>query len=234
MQIGSDATSTGLAGCFSYLTLHLEAYGRLYEEIRGSFSSLDEIRSGPKLTACVYLRACIDESLRMSPPVGGAPWREILDRGLTIDGNTIPPGYDVGVGTYALHHNPVYYPDPFVFRPDRWIPTSKEGSKESVDQARSAFSAFSIGPRGCVGKQLAYLEMSLALARVIWKLDMEFVEGFGAKRNDREEERMRRKYPEHAGNEYRLKDQFTSFKEDLGLRFRLREQSPPQVLSGVV
>ncbi|KAI1737805.1 hypothetical protein F4680DRAFT_427939 [Xylaria scruposa] len=57
-----------------------------------------------------YLRACIDESLRMSPPIPGTLWREQAaddtdSRPLVINGHVIPKGTYVGVNTYAIHHN---------------------------------------------------------------------------------------------------------------------------------
>ena len=94
---GSDAISTGMAAVFYYLGRHLEAYSKVCHEVRSTFSSPDEVRTGEKLTSCRYLRACIDESMRMSPPVGGALWCEVCAGGITIQGRYIPKGYDVGI-----------------------------------------------------------------------------------------------------------------------------------------
>ena len=208
-----------MAGCFYYLSRNPRAYARVCKEVRSSFSSTDEIRTGIKLTSCVYLRACIDESLRMSPPVGGALWREVCEGGAEIAGKTIPQGYDVGVGIYAIHHNPAYYPNPFEYSPERWI---QGGSitPEAVDLARSAFSAFSIGPVGCVGKNLAYLELMVTMARVLWTLDIkELVEATGGE----PKHRYLRKYQDHVKTEYRLRDRFTSWKDGPMISFRVRE-----------
>jgi cytochrome P450 len=84
----------------------------------------------------------------------------------------------VGVSTYALHHSEEYYPDPFDFSPERWIvdPTNKV-SAESVARAESAFAAFGLGARGCIGKNLAYMELSLVLARMLWLYDIRAKDG---------------------------------------------------------
>ncbi|MCJ1388061.1 hypothetical protein MMC18_000905 [Xylographa bjoerkii] len=213
---GSDAISTGLAGCFYYLSRNPEAYSKVCSEVRSRFSSADEIRTGPTLASCTYLRACIDEALRMSPPVGGALWREVCKGGLQLNGRIIPQGYDVGIGIYAIQHNPAYYPAPYTYRPERWL-TSENNSQESVDLARAAFSAFSIGPVGCVGKNLAYMESMLTMARVLWTLDINYV-------RDVESERLKgqyeSQYKDHFKSEYKLRDRFTSWKDGPMLSFR--------------
>lgn len=66
---GGDTTATALSALFFYLSRNPEAYGKLADEIRTTFSSHSEIHGGPKLAGCRYLRACIEEALRMSPSV---------------------------------------------------------------------------------------------------------------------------------------------------------------------
>ena len=85
-----------MCATFFYLTRDPEAYTKLVTEIRDAFSCLDDIRSGPSLESCVYLTACIEESMRMSPPTPRAPWREVELGGAEVDGKWIPRGYDVG------------------------------------------------------------------------------------------------------------------------------------------
>ena len=220
MLLGSDAISTAMAGVFYYLSRNPIAYKKACEEVRHTFSSLSEIRMGQKMATCVYLRACIDESLRMSPPVGGALWREVCKGGVKLGDKTIPQGYDVGVGIYAIHHNPLYYPNPFSYHPERWI-NGDSTTAESVELARSAFSAFSIGPVGCVGKNLAYLELMVTMARVLWALD---IKDMTDTTHRTPEESYLRKYKDHSENEYRLRDRFTSWKNGPMLSFRAREQ----------
>ena len=209
-----------MAAYFYYLSRNAEVHAKACVEIRAAFSSADEIRAGRNLTSCVYLRACIDESLRMSPPVGGALWREVCNGDLHINGHRIPQGYDVGVGIYAIHHNPKYYPSPYSYVPERWI-VSENTTRESVDLARSAFSAFSIGPVGCVGKNLAYMELILVMARVIWALDIKNVDEVKAEAPKR---KHASRYNHHFQSEYRLRDRFTSWKDGSVLSFRVRRR----------
>jgi cytochrome P450 len=85
-----------MSGIFHYLAHHSEIYSRLAHEVRSTFSDLDEIVPGEKLQSCSYLSACIWEALRICPPVPGIPWREVEEGGVTVDGEYIPGGYDVG------------------------------------------------------------------------------------------------------------------------------------------
>lgn len=149
---GSDTTSTAMAGTFFYLAHNVEVLKKLCEEIREAFEDVEDIVSGPKLSACSYLRACIDETMRMSPPVAGALPRQVLTGGLDIDGVHVPAGFDVGVPHYSIHHNPDYYPRPFDYIPERWLSDSEANPLHGkLGDAHAAFCPFSIGPRGCIG-----------------------------------------------------------------------------------
>jgi cytochrome P450 len=170
MLKGSDTTSTAMASTLFYLSKNTAAYARLSNELRSRFKKPSDIVPGPALTQCTYLRACIDEALRMSPPAGRPLWREVQLGGATIDGQYIPAGYDVGVGVYSVHHNPAYYCDPTVYKPERWI--KPESESEQLVQARAAYMPFSIGTRGCIGKSLALVELTLALANLVWRFDI--------------------------------------------------------------
>ena len=93
---GSDTSAITMCATFFYLTHNPEAYGRLVAEIRDTFSCLDDVRSGALMDSCVYLSACIEESMRMSPPTPRAPLREVKKGGIEVDGEYIPEGLDVG------------------------------------------------------------------------------------------------------------------------------------------
>ena len=86
----------------------------------------------------------------------------------------------VGTSSYAIHRNPAYYPNPLTYDPYRWVTDEKRDYAEKCgiekqranELANSAFCPFSIGPRGCIGKGVAYLELTVALARTLWLYDL--------------------------------------------------------------
>ena len=209
---GSDTTSTAFSSAFYYLLHNPSHLSSLAKEVREAFSSIEEIVPSSQLNSLRHLRACIDESMRLSPPVPSLLPREVLSGGLDIDGKHFPAGTVVGVPIYALHHNPTYYPDPFSFRPERWM--TNEGSSvaevEAMKMAQSAFTPFSIGPRGCIGKGVAYLELTVALARILWRYDLRLSEEEGVIVGTRP-------------GEYTIRDIFVAEKEGPLVQFRERD-----------
>jgi cytochrome P450 len=219
---GSDTSSTTLAALMFYLSRYPLCYEKLTTEIRSTFQSADDIQSGPTMNRCTYLRACIEEALRMSPPIASSLWREVSPGtgGLNIDGLYVPEGTEVGVSSYVIHHNEEYFPDSFTFNPERWIVTASN-PKEKVDLAKRAFSPFSLGSRGCPGRVMAYMEISNVLAQTIWYFDFAAPEGkmkqIGEGRPDGPKERRRKL-------EFQLQDHLISSHDGPYLRFKLRQE----------
>ena len=217
---GSDTTSTALASAFFYLVHNPTTLDKLSKEITSTFSDLEEIHSSPTLNSCQYLRAVIDEAMRMSPPVGGILPREVLHGGLEVDGLFIPQGVVVGTPHYTIHHNPEYYPDPFTFNPERWIvDSSPTVTREAVDRAQSAFCPFSIGSRGCIGKGVAYVELMTSLARAVFMYEMRLAPGITVGEGNPALEWGRQRK-----NEFQLQDSFSSMKDGPYVEFRARTQ----------
>lgn len=227
---GSDTTSTALASAFFYLVHNPKKLAIAVAEVRRTFGEVEEIVKSPKLNELIYIRAVLDEGMRMSPPVGGILPREVLKGGITIDGEKIPGGIDVGTPHYTVQHNPAYYPEPFRFVPERWIEGAEADvvlpsggrttTKEDVHVAKSAFCPFSVGPRACIGKNLAYAELILSLARTLFLYDIRLAPGetgkIGDGRPELEDGRRR-------AGEYQLKDSFTSMKVGPMVEFRMRQ-----------
>jgi len=204
---------------FFYLVHNPHTLDLLAEEICRTFQDVEEIHHSPTLNSCVYLRAVIDEAMRLSPPVGGILPREVLPGGIDIDGMHIPAGIIVGTPHYALHHNADYFPNPFSFQPERWIAESHpHNTEDSVALAQSAFSPFSIGPRGCIGKGIAYMELMTTLARVVLMYEMRKVKGTNVGEGSMDNNIGRQRL-----EEYQLKDCFTSMKDGPMVEFRERK-----------
>lgn len=172
---GSDTTAITTAASFFYLSRNPEVQEKIAKEVSEAFSSIDDIKGGPTLHGCQYLQAFIKETLRMSPPVPADLSREVLDGGIVVDGQYYPPGVRISTACYCMHHNKELYDEPFKFTLERWIVDENDktgASAEKVARAESGYMPFSAGPRGCVGKNLAYLEMGIVLAKILYQFEI--------------------------------------------------------------
>lgn len=218
--IGADTTRTSVSAVFFYLTASPECYKKLVAEIRNTFHSSDDIQTGTKLAQCQYLRACVDETLRISPPLAATLWREVCAGGMDIDNQHVPAGTDVGISTYAMGYNERIHSSPSLFVLERWI-ISEANPQESVQKARHGFQSFSIGPRSCIGRTMAYMELLNTVAKTCWHLDFKRAEGLLGQVS----------VGIHGGegreniNEFQLADHITSSHKRPYLQFRLRDRS---------
>ncbi|MCJ1430519.1 hypothetical protein MMC29_008437 [Sticta canariensis] len=168
---GSETTGTVLAGATFHLLKNPSTLTKLTREIRTSFQKEKDITIN-STAPLSYLHAVIEESLRMVPPVAtGLPRISPPDRAVMVCGKVIPPGTAIGINhwsTYMAEHN---FRDPKNFVPERWL-----GDCRFINDDKKSFQPFSFGPRNCLGKNLAYVEMRMILARMIWNFDMELQE----------------------------------------------------------
>lgn len=91
MLAGTETTATELSGLTYYLHRHPEKMARLKKEVRDAFASVDDMTMA-KLSQLEYLNACIEEGLRIYPPVGGVLPRDTPARGANVAGRWIPGG----------------------------------------------------------------------------------------------------------------------------------------------
>lgn len=160
------------AGIFFHITRNADVSAKLVEEITTTFDNASEIVTGPKLNSCNYLKAVIQEGLRVTPPAPGDLGREVQAGGVVVDGEYFPEGTHVTTCVWALSYNGDVFSEPLKFRPERWIVGEKGATAESVELAERALGAFSAGARGCIGKNLAWMEMSLLLARAVYLFEL--------------------------------------------------------------
>ncbi|GMG53287.1 unnamed protein product [Aspergillus oryzae var. brunneus] len=164
---GSETTTTALSATMYYLTQNPEAKAKVIKEVRSSFSSAEEI-TAISVNQLKYLPACFNEAMRKLPPAPAVFTRRVPREGAYIAGNCIPGGTHVGMCHFATNNSSLNFKDPEKYIPERWL-----GDPEYEDDARAAMQVFSVGPRNCIGQNLARLELRLLLSRVIWEFDWE-------------------------------------------------------------
>ncbi|RSL59492.1 hypothetical protein CEP53_005776 [Fusarium sp. AF-6] len=167
---GSETTATLLSGVTYLLLKTPEALRKLTAEVRSSFKTEDEINftSVNKLT---YMLACLEEAFRMYPPIAGGLPRQIPKGGSEVSGRFIPEDTVVAIHQWAMYHNAKHFKDPFTYHPERFLGDPKFGSDH-----KDVLQPFHVGPRNCLGRNLAYVEMRVILARIIWNFDLSLAE----------------------------------------------------------
>ncbi|KAH7081742.1 cytochrome P450 monooxygenase-like protein [Paraphoma chrysanthemicola] len=166
MSAGTETTATQLSGITYLLLSHPEKLHKLVYEVR-SFPHVEGL-SLARIAQLPYLNACLQEGLRLYPPIAEGLPRWIAHNSGTVLGHHLAPGTSVYVSPYATNRSPANFEDPNTFSPERWLPESRYDSDR-----RDALQPFSTGPRNCLGINLAYHEMRLALARVLYSFDLE-------------------------------------------------------------
>lgn len=163
---GSETTATTLSGLAYYLSNNPRALQKLQQEVRGAFRSYENI-TGDSTARLRYLHATIEEGLRIFAPV--PPGLPRISPGAMVAGYWIPEGTVISAQNYTIFHDERYFHDPDLFIPERWMEDEAEKHKE-------AFHPFSLGPRVCLGINLAYLELRVILAKMVWSYDWELVD----------------------------------------------------------
>jgi cytochrome P450 len=144
---GHETTATALAWTFDLLLRHPRELGRLR----------DSLEAGEE----EYMRATISESLRLRPVVPLAGRR--LAKDLVAGGLTLPAGTDVTPAIWLTHTRPDVYPEPFAFRPERFL----EDGPETY-----AWIPFGGGVRRCLGAAFAEFEMRIVLREVLTRCEL--------------------------------------------------------------
>ena len=155
-----DSAASSLACTLYYLVKNPETLKRLREELDSALSPTDSVAPWSKARNFDYLRACVDESLRLSPPVATDLVRRTPPEGTKIDGRIVPGNTAVSISAYTAHRDPAVFPDPEAFKPERWLAKGDDRLKDML----TTFIPFSAGSRSCIGRNVTSLEQQVLLA----------------------------------------------------------------------
>ncbi len=146
---GHETTASSLAWAFAILPRHPEVLATL----------TDEVRSGAGED---YLDATIHETLRARPVLPNAAPRLVVEP-IEVGGFSYPEGVCLVPNAYLIHHDREIYPDPYSFRPERFL-----------DEGPGTYTwiPFGGGRRRCLGASFAMAEMRLVLREVLASCDL--------------------------------------------------------------
>ncbi|KAK0495008.1 cytochrome P450, partial [Armillaria luteobubalina] len=170
IQAGTNGISSALTFSFFYLAMHMNIQHRLQEELKQAFRDHGTLNSRTLLDL-PYLNAVVMESMRLGAPLGSF-YRVVPKGGASIEGEYFPQDTIIGIPAWGqMVSEDNFYPEPFSFLPQCWFPNGLgEGSRLN----KGAMMSFSHGPFGCIGKQLAHLEMRLVLSKILLRHSLEF------------------------------------------------------------
>ncbi|KAF8693060.1 Cytochrome P450 monooxygenase, partial [Rhizoctonia solani] len=180
---GSDTTSNTLSSLCYYLAIHPEIQRELQAELdqhilydsADKTSSTEGLILPPEDTIAryrdikdlPYLNACIKEALRIHSTVGtGMPRVVPPGKSITVAGQTFKAGSVISVPSYTTNRSSVWGSDASEFRPGRWL-------EDNAQSLNKYFVPFSMGPRGCVGRNLANMDLLLIVATIFRRYEVE-------------------------------------------------------------
>ncbi len=142
---GHETTASTLAWCFDQLARQPQIADRLRD---------DENEA--------YLTATIQEALRHRPVLPNVAPRLVV-KPIEVGGVPYPEGVCLVPNAYLVHHDPDIYPDPYVFRPERFL-----------DQSPGTYTwiPFGGGRRRCLGASFAMLEMKIVVRALVQARDL--------------------------------------------------------------
>jgi cytochrome P450 len=166
---GRDTSASTLTSLFRLLHHHPAARDKLEAEIDRLTASLDEAEplTYERLKDFAFLDACVMESLRLFPPVAADLKKCIADEVKLPSGLVAKKGDLVYWYTMAIQRNPLYWNDGESFKPERWIEKSDVALRMPESKQPFVFPAFNGGPRLCLGKRMALLEIKNAVVTIL-------------------------------------------------------------------
>jgi cytochrome P450 len=128
---------------------------RVREELTDVFGDSNRACTLEDTTKLKYLECCIKESLRLYPSVPNI--KRYISEDIVLNGYTVPAGATISMHIYSLHRNGEVFPDPLVFKPERFE------IEQIAGRHPFAFVPFSAGPRNCIGKSIRHVITLLSI-----------------------------------------------------------------------
>ncbi|XP_073436749.1 1,25-dihydroxyvitamin D(3) 24-hydroxylase, mitochondrial isoform X1 [Dendrobates tinctorius] len=158
MLIGAvETTANSFLWAIFNISRHPTIQKKLYDEIQ-SVLSLDQVPTAEDIRNMPYLKACLKESMRISPSVPFTT--RTLDKETVLGEYALPKGTVLTINSHVLGSNEECFDECREFRPERWLQ-----DKNTINPF--AYVPFGIGKRMCIGRRLAELQLQLSLCWLV-------------------------------------------------------------------
>ncbi|KAL8832623.1 MAG: hypothetical protein Q9191_000139 [Dirinaria sp. TL-2023a] len=185
---GAESTASSLTATTNLLLRNRPKLEKLCEEIHASFDNESDITLSA-LEKLPYLQAVFQEGFRMAPAIPTQIPRIVPPGGDTVCGEFLPGNTFVGVPQFAAYRSKDNFSFPDDFIPERWLPGPYDVVSSCVSDPgqvtstlardnRKVVQPFSVGPRSCIAITLAYAEMRLVLAKLLWNFRLSVPDGY--------------------------------------------------------
>ena len=159
---GHETTSGMLSFCLYFMMKNLETMRKAQEEV----DAIEQI-TRDSLTKLPYIEACLKEALRLEPtaPMFGVCSQQEVE---LADGFVLPAGQEVMIDLHGLHRDPLIYPDPEAYKPERML--------DFDALPPHSWKPFGNGVRSCIGRAFAMQESILAIAGIVKNFDLQLAD----------------------------------------------------------
>ncbi|KAL0484659.1 cytochrome P450 [Acrasis kona] len=157
---GHETSSVTLQWLLYHLCVHPECQDKLYEEIK-KVCAVDGTFTMSQYEDLHYLRACIQETLRLNPPVVGIPKK--CRAATKIGPYVVPAGTDFVVDVDHIQTSEQNWKNPTTFNPDRF----DSRSSDYVKKHPCSLLPFSLGQRKCIGFRFSEIEMAVMMSKFV-------------------------------------------------------------------
>lgn len=137
-------------------------------QIRRTFSTPAEIVSTKLAQQIPLLDAVLNESMRVSPVLPGPMWRR-SDKPIQVAGHIVPGKTEMGAMRHNIFRNEDCFHRATEFLPQRWLERDGVFKDDNLETSQP----FGLGPRTCIGRNIAWMEMRLITAKLLWNFDFE-------------------------------------------------------------
>lgn len=167
INTGADTTAIALTQVLALLLQHSQHLQTLRNDVDSVLDQEEIVAPYDKVKNLPFLRACLDEGLRLIPPTSAGLPRRTPPEGASILGDWIPGDTSVSMTIYGAHRLPEIFPEPEEYQPQRWL------DPEAPRRMEPYFIPFSAGARGCIGRNITYLEQVVVLATLVHRYEFE-------------------------------------------------------------